>query len=571
MTGHTIAIGNDGFYHPNSEEEIVALVQKAATEGHQVRARGTAHSNAPGIYTDLGLAEKPVPNKVSMQTPPRGPHLNLMFDRYRKLTWIDAERGIVEAEAGLNLGQDAYDPTATSTLENGLLYQAWQKGWTLRDLGGITHQTVSGFLSTGSSGGSLRHSVAENLLAFRLIDAQGNAFWVDRETDRDRFNAVGVSLGLLGVISKVRLQLTPAYNIYGQEITTPTTLEGCPIDLFGPGRDGKPSLRTFLEQVPYARLLWWPQQGLERVAIWQAVAVAPLPAFTPVPYKEFGSHPAIEELAGSFFYTLIGNLDDLSQVPEKLEADYDQFEKAVDLVLERMGLGDTFSDVMASVIARLAEGAGDTLAFLLQPFASLLKRELPNYLPRVIDLFQPLTKPGKATTFQDYAWRSLPMDNATDDILLGTEFTELWIPLSRTTQVMQLLKTYFDTGGLEATGFYATELYAAPASEFWISPSYQEPTVRIDLFWFSKNAGDPAVKGGFYEQFWHLLKPYGFRLHWGKLLPEYDYAEWAQYWRQQMPRLQDFLTLREHMDPKGVFLTDYWKRHLYGITDTLPE
>jgi hypothetical protein len=109
-------------------------------------------------------------------------------------------------------------------------------------------------------------------------------------------------------------------------------------------------------------------------------------------------------LAGSFFYTLIGNLDDLSQVPGKLETGYDQFKRAVDMVLESMGLGDTFSDIIARVIARITEGSGDTLAFLLQPFAPLLKRELPNYLPRVIDLFQPLTEPGKPTTFQDYVW-----------------------------------------------------------------------------------------------------------------------------------------------------------------------
>lgn len=564
MSSTTISIGADGFYHPGSEAEIIALVQRAAAEGVQIRVRGAVHSNAPAIYTDPGAGQPAVPNKVSEQTPPQGPNLNLMFDRYRSITWIDESPGIIEAEAGINLGLDPYDPTGTSTLDNSLLYQAWQKGWTLRDLGGITHQTVSGFLSTGSSGGSLQYGIDDNLLAFRLVDASGQARWIDRDTERDLFDAVGVSLGLLGIITKVRLQLTPAYNLYGQEITTPTTLEACPIDLFGPGRDGKPSLPAFLRQVPYSRLLWWPQRGAERVVIWQAIAADPVPGFSPVPYKEFGDHPDPLELAASFFYTLIGNLDDISQVPRKLDTGYEQFEKAVDMVLERMGLGREFSDIVARIVARSAEGAGDTLAFLLRPFAPLLKRELPNYLPRVIDLFQPLTKPGQPTTFQDYVWRSLPMDNAADDSLLGTEFTELWIPISRTIGVMQALQSHFETGGLDASGFYATEIYGARASDFWLSPSYGEPVVRLDVFWFSKNAGDPAVKGGFYEQFWQLLKPFGFRLHWGKFLPEHDYAAWAQYLHQQLPRLHDFLTLRERLDPQGMFLTDYWKRHLYG-------
>jgi FAD/FMN-containing dehydrogenase len=294
MTGPVIPIGTDGFYHPCSEEEIIALVHKAAAEGLQIRVRGAAHSIAHAIYTNPGPGDPPVPNKVSEQKPPQGPNLNLMLNGYRQLTWIDEEQGIVEVEAGLNLGVDPYDPTKTSTPDNGLLYQAWQKGWTLCDLGGITHQTVSGFFSTGSAGGSLTYSLNENLLAFRIVDA----------------------------------------------------------------------------------------------------------------------------------------------------------------------------------------------------------------------------------------------------------------------------------GGLKATGAYATEIYAATASDFWLDPSYKQPMIRIDVFWFSKNAGDPAIKGGFFEQFWQLLKPFGFRLHWGKFLPEYDYPEWVQYYHEQLPRLQDFLALRERMDPQNLFLTDYWKRHLYGGVET---
>ena len=43
-----------------------------------------------------------------------------------------------------------------------------------------------------------------------------------------------------------------------------------------------------------------------------------------------------------------------------------------------------------------------------------------------------MTGKGKPTLFDDYYWRSLPMDNTADDILLGTEFTEIWVPLQYT-------------------------------------------------------------------------------------------------------------------------------------------
>jgi hypothetical protein len=156
------------------------------------------------------------------------------------------------------------------------------------------------------------------------------------------------------------------------------------------------------------------------------------------------------------------------------------------------------------------------------------------------------------------------MDNGADVILLGTEFTEIWVPLSRTEQVMKLFKERFDEGGFEATGYYATELYAANASSFWLSPSYGEPVFRVDLFWYKGNAGDPAIRDGFYAQFWDLLRQKGipFRLHWGKFLPEYDYGDWAAYLRTQYPKWDDFMALRATRDPRNVFLTKYWRRHL---------
>lgn len=201
----------DGFYHPETEEQIVCLVKKANAEGLQIRCRGAAHSVALSIYTDPGQREPAVPNKVSEESPPEGPNLNIMLDQFIKLEWIDTEQGIVEAEAGLHLGKDPLDPTGTSTLENSLLYQIFQKGWALNDVGGITHQTVSGFLTTGSAGGSLTYDLSRNIIAFRVIDGCGDVQWIEKGDDI--FGAISLSLGLLGIITKVRLQLAPAFNI----------------------------------------------------------------------------------------------------------------------------------------------------------------------------------------------------------------------------------------------------------------------------------------------------------------------------------------------------------------------
>ena len=164
----------DGFFHPETEEQIICLVKKAYEEGLQIRVRGSAHSIAWAIYTDHGIDAKALPNKVSQEEPPEGPNINIMLDKYISLVWEDEENGVAVADAGIHLGIDPNDPTDSSSLENGLLFQAFKKGFGLSDLGGITQQTVSGFLMTGSAGGSLMYDLAENIMGFRITDGKGD-------------------------------------------------------------------------------------------------------------------------------------------------------------------------------------------------------------------------------------------------------------------------------------------------------------------------------------------------------------------------------------------------------------
>lgn len=554
-------IGNDGFYHPSTESEIVALVQQAVSSKLGIRCRGAAHSVSHAIYTDSGTGYAPLPNEVSEQLPPQGPNLNLMFDKYTQLTWIDEANGIIEVETGMHLGYDPEDPTGQSTLENNLLYTVFLKGWTLSDLGGITHQTVGGFLMTGSAGGTTQFNLEENLLAVRMIDGLGNVEWIEKDTNPDLFYAAALSMGLLGIISKVRLQLTPNFFIYGQQITTSTNPTDCPIDLFGDGStNGKPSMQTFLEQTPYTRLLWWPQKKVERVVIWQAVRGTATPVFDPQPYFEFGTTPFstnLEQIAAAILFTLLGNTS-FCQTWLKLSSSFSEFKKNI----ARTWGNTLLAKIGASIVTLLIKVIG----FVLVLFFSIFRGLLIWLYPYVIDILQPITKKGKAQLFMDYVWRSLPMDNEANDVMMGTEFTELWIPIAESQRAMNLLQKLFDQHGITATGYYSTELYAGSKSKFWLSPSYQQDVIRLDFFWYCNNEGDPANKGNYYSLFWDAFRAENipFRLHWGKFLPEYDYADWAVYFKNQYPRWDDFMNLRTARDPNNIFLTDYWSLHLFG-------
>lgn len=554
-----IARGPDGYFHPSDEDEIIALVKHAAANKLQIRVRGASHSTAWSIFTDPVDGEPP--NKTLNRRPPSGPNLDVAMDRMNGLTWIDEAKGVVEAEAGIHLGADPYDPIGVATLENGLLFQLFQKGWGINDLGGITHQTISGFTATGSAGGSLKFDM-DNVAAVRIVDGAGTASWIDR--DDPIFGAVAVSMGLLGIVTKVRLRLNATFVIDGNEVTTRTTATDCPIDLFGPGHATAPSMRQFLEKTDYSRVLWWPQKDVDRVVIWQATRQEgpPPPERETVPYQEFTPDlPGwAEQLGAGIFYLLLGNRG-FAVVPKLLGA-YERFVVCVAAMWSGGVLARAAATTIAAIFAAVL--AVPTLVFIL--FPTLLKALVPT----ILNFFQPI---GEGQSFHDHYWRSLCMDNTADDILLGTEFTEIWVPIGYTEQCMNLMKDLFEQGGVPAMGFYSTEIYGTRASTAWLSPAYsdgadeyKDGVVRFDIFWYRGNEGEPNMTGGFYQQYWDLFVRSGipFRFHWGKFIPAYDLGSWADHYRRSLPRFDDFMKLRQQRDPNDIFFTRYWRERLTG-------
>ena len=142
------------------------------------------------------------------------------------------------------------------------------------------------------------------------------------------------------------------------------------------------------------------------------------------------------------------------------------------------------------------------------------------------------------------------------------------------------MRDYFDAPAndlakLGRTGLLTWELYGAPPTSLWLSPSYstgsdewKDGTVRVDPYWFEGNVGNPAET--FFPPLWNLLRTHGipFRLHWGKYQPiiaDQDPAGWIAFFRSQYPRWNDFLQLRKQLDPNNIFLTTYW-RERFGLS-----
>jgi D-arabinono-1,4-lactone oxidase len=169
-------------------------------------------------------------------------------------------------------------------------------------------------------------------------------------------------------------------------------------------------------------------------------------------------------------------------------------------------------------------------------------------------------------TFRDAWFRVLPCDDQVRvDTLIKIIFTELWLPLDQLTVTLDRLSALLEDQAV--AGNFAIELYGARQSPFWLSPSHGHDVVRVDVFWWAYNIGDPRER---FAHFWKaLLDLPGTRLHWGKHLPDVGQRYGSvifdrDFLRNAYPRLDDWLSIRRAMDPDGVFVTDYWRR-VFGL------
>jgi hypothetical protein len=549
--------GADGLVHPENEAEVIAAVRFARAHGRHVRVRGAGHSPSASFAGDSA------------------DDLVLSLNRLRGLTRIDAGRRIVEAQAGIHLGRDPADSGEDGAVESSLLHQLAERyGWTLSSTGGITHQTLGGFLATTSAGGSVQHSLLDHVIGVRLVDGRGEISEFGSEDD-DGPGLAGVlpSLGLLGVIVAVTLRCEPIFTIVGQEAIV--NLDGAPIDFSGPGRPGRPGLADFFTRAEYARIEWWPQRGAERLLIWQAQRAELQPGFAPTRYEEFTRYPVLAEALFSTIYVIFGNLSAPDRVRRLLRRNAAAVSDSLD-ALRAAGRITRRLRLITWALPAAMRGLG-LAAPLLRRLRPLLEFALPWLVPAALATVLPLDdrKPGmrrgEPQSFRDWAWEGLPMDNQADDVLLWTQFTELWVPLGRAAELISILRAYFAEpsdvrDSYRRTGLYGYELYAAPAASGWLHPGYSDGhdewsdgALRLDVYWFWDNLEDPRER--FFPQFWELLSAHGipFRCHWGKELPTEGAGDSLAL---QYPRWHDWLALRDELDPGEVFLTDYWRARL---------
>ncbi|CAG8697271.1 7136_t:CDS:1, partial [Scutellospora calospora] len=177
----------NGIFQLQNNEHVIKMIKVARNNGATLRVMGAGHSVLEAIYAQ---------NDNHINTTLEGE-----FKRIHFINTVDnGNFACVSVGAGCHLGKDPSD--RESTLENSFNYQVDKEGYALPILGGMSHQTIAGFLQTSTAGGSLKHTIADVLEEIEFINGKGELIKLNKVKNEYKFNASVVSMGLFGIITK---------------------------------------------------------------------------------------------------------------------------------------------------------------------------------------------------------------------------------------------------------------------------------------------------------------------------------------------------------------------------------
>jgi xylitol oxidase len=166
-------------YHTNTlfEPASVAEVQQIVKEHPSIRPLGTRHSFN-------GLADST--------------HAQVSLKNFKDIT-LDEKARTVTVGAGVRYGDVA--PVIDA------------KGFALHNLASLPHISVPGACATGTHGSGIHNrNLSSSVAAIEFVDANGDLHTLSR-ADGDKFNGAVVNLGLLGVMTKVTLDVEPTFQV----------------------------------------------------------------------------------------------------------------------------------------------------------------------------------------------------------------------------------------------------------------------------------------------------------------------------------------------------------------------
>ena len=165
---------------PQFEAELVEIVAQANQTHAVIRVAGSGHSFVPLCASN---------------------DIIISLDELQGVISVEGDRNQATVWAGSKIHQLG-EPLLKHNLG-------------MENMGDIDRQSIAGAISTGTHGtGKGLGSISTQVLGLRLILADGTIQEISAQNEPNLFKAAQVSLGALGIISQVTLQLLPAYRLH---------------------------------------------------------------------------------------------------------------------------------------------------------------------------------------------------------------------------------------------------------------------------------------------------------------------------------------------------------------------
>ncbi|CAA7266050.1 unnamed protein product [Cyclocybe aegerita] len=178
-------------HNPTTIDQAVAIVKDASARGIPVRASGNGH-----MWYDTMCSDDP--RTIIIRTE----NLNRISDLV-----LDGDKGSVVVEGGVTFNQVA----------EWLHQRNASLGYTLVNW----NITLGGAMAMGAHRSSLGEDsqVSTSALSFDIINGKGELVHLDRDQSSDTWLAATTSLGLMGIIVRIKMEILKDFKVYANQET----------------------------------------------------------------------------------------------------------------------------------------------------------------------------------------------------------------------------------------------------------------------------------------------------------------------------------------------------------------
>jgi xylitol oxidase len=170
-----ITYSTDNVFYPKTIEAIQQLVK----DHTKIKALGTKH-----CFNRIADSSN---NLISTS-------------KLNKVLSLDTANNTVTVEAGIKYGE--------------LAPYLNDKGFALHNLASLPHISVGGSIATATHGSGIKNgNLSSAVVGLEVVTADGQVVNFSKELDAEKFNAVVVGLGAIGISTKVTLKVKPTYQV----------------------------------------------------------------------------------------------------------------------------------------------------------------------------------------------------------------------------------------------------------------------------------------------------------------------------------------------------------------------